>query len=194
MSEGGVDSGVKETKVGELESHIGKGFDAIKSHDFHGAIDIFSNESAARSFGFVLDKGGVLIVKHPPSTYESTRRIIDTVASHSWFHSPRDGSDLGTIEIAGVFPFDVEKRKPVKLPPETEKLIFHNVALMNAEEWVHALRFRQGIEPVEEIGELLGARNEAEVAAYMLSKGVPLTREFLDRYNRRSNLIKFGLV
>ncbi len=187
MPEGGLDTQPKEAlQIETLESHIGKGLDAIKSGDYKIAISLFSDSEAARQAGLSYeDKPSLALVKRTPQNEEDVNKIIDVVGSQSWFNEPTAEKPTASIKTSTVFvlePGMYGVTEPVILTPEVEKTIYHNVALLNAEEWIHALRSKQGTEL--EDTEL----DEAGVALYLLQKGVPLTDRFLDQYNRKKHL------
>ncbi len=109
------------------------------------------------------------------------------------FYSPTENAQgkirVTQVEIAG--PELTLDHQPIVLSPEMNEAIFHDVALLAAEEWIHALRFKKGIDAHSETVDGPNV-DEAQVALYMLQKGVPLTERFLTQYDRRGQLRAMG--
>jgi len=180
--------------ITDLEKYIETGLQAIKKGDYETAISIFSKPKAAQSAGLDIEESiGVLITGTPQDKAEA-QGIISEVGLRTRFNRSEDGKD-GIIKTGYVIiatPGMADYEGPVALTPAMRELIFHNVALINAEEWIHALRFKQGIDILTDNVDSHSDTDETEVALYLLQKGVPLTERFLRQYNRRDNLRKMG--
>ena len=170
----------EEKKTDNLERHIKTGLEAIRQGDYRRAISVFSQSDAADRAGLIYDSPETVFLTNTPRDEQSAHRIISNVGRLSWFEPPKDGG-RGVIKTAQVGVAPPQWRKdssPIVLSPAMNELIFHNVALLNAEEWIHALRFKQGVDiPSDNLTDASDA-DEAQVALYMLKQGVPLTERF----------------
>jgi len=184
----------EERKVDNFERHIQTGLEAIKQKDYQRAISVFSRPEAAEQSGFVYDTPETVFLTETPQDEKRAHRIISDVGVHSWFEPAKAGGK-GVIKTAhiGIAPSQWRKDdSPIVLNPTMNGLIFHNVALLNAEEWIHALRFKQGIDVPSDKATGSSNVDEAQVALYMFKQGVPLTERFLTQYNRRDQLRALG--
>lgn len=153
---------VSPEKTNQLEAYIKDGLGLIKEGKFQEAIDYFKNTKMAESSGIDYDPAAKTGIIAEAPTIEEAREIADTLAKHS--HSD-------PIKIVDVFAEDL-----VQVPEE----LYHNLALVAAEEWTHELLRRKGYRdnlPSEPDTEII-------VTKYFYDQGVPLTEAFLDRYNR----------
>ncbi len=184
-----------EKETTDFERYIQTGLEAIKQGNYEAAFSIFSQPEAAQKVGLEYDENGAsLAITGPLRDLNDAQAIIHDIANNSWFDPPTEHKS-GKIRIAHIEiapPEMSEGQKSVVLAPEMRELIFHNVALLNAEEWIHALRFKQGIDIHSDSIEKASDLDEAQVALYMLQHGVPLTERFLTQYGRRGQLRAMG--
>jgi hypothetical protein len=184
----------EERKIDNFEQYIETGLEAIKQRDYQRAISVFSRPEAAEQVGLVYDSPETVFLTEAPQDEKHAHGIISNVGTHSWFEPAKNGGK-GVIKTAhvGIAPPQWRKdNSPIILSPTMNELIFHNVALLNAEEWIHALRFKRGIDIPSDSATGSSDVDEAQVALYMLQKGVPLTERFLTQYGRRDQLRALG--
>ena len=184
----------EEKKTDNFERHIGIGLEAIRQGDYKRAISVFSQPDAAGQAGLIYDNPETVFLTKAPQDEQSAHRIISDVGTHSWFEPPKNGGKgvIKTAQVGFAPPQWREDKTPIVLSPAMNELISHNVALLNAEEWIHALRFKRGIDIPSDSTTGSTDRDEAQVALYMVTKGVPLTERFLTQYNRRDQLQALG--
>lgn len=165
----------------ELEQFIVGGFEFIKQGNYREGIQYYRNAEVAKRVGFFFNPTPtqVLILKTPAP--EDVPKIADSVAWLSGFDTSQ--AETPKISISNVFIAPLSLRKEDAEAIEIPESLYHNVALNHIEEWLHGLRYlREGVP-------IAGFDNEeVDIAAYLRSKDVSLTDEFLDRYNRRELL------
>lgn len=149
---------------GILKKFVDRGTDLIRQHSFVAALSHFVDPLFAAALGWQLDAPSLTVSPHL-SLYQ-----INLIAHLSEFDHTRF---VPTIKIVTLFPNN----------NQVPRKILHNTALIHAEEWLHGLRYFNGQQPVAGFDDL-----ESDVASYLLTRGVELTDEFLDRYNRRADL------
>lgn len=174
-----------QEKLAQLEKFIASGLDLIKRGQFEAAIKHFNNPQLAENFGLEISpspRRKVLLKTLEPS---HLRALADFLASASHFNTRGDGKI--TLVLSGIatlneVPEELRGRPLVEVPP----LLYHEIALLHAEEWLHALQhFRQS--PLAG-----GEDSEKDVAHYLNQNGVPMTKAFLARYGRGDSLKRKG--
>ena len=173
-----------------LRSHIKEGIKLIKAEKYVEAITHFENKEVAKKTGYTLEAYKNKLAVHPKE-----RNDI-------FFHI-----ELAAIESG----FINKKRKIVLSKPlfyeswlnehRLKKLAGREIALLFAEEWIHALQNHFGYNPVSSRGEEIQAYcktksiekpEEIEVADYFLDQGISwgFLKEtcWIDRYDRKTIL------
>jgi hypothetical protein len=168
-------------RIRNHEAYIHTGLEAIIAGDYKKAIGIFSESDAASEnaerAGFTLDYRPKIV--NVPNNLDEAQTAVWIAGNNSWFKSP-DRGGAGVIQTSNI------RFNPggiISLSLDRE--IYQNIALLNAEEWIHSLQYLKGEIP-------LGDKEEIGVAKYLLDKGVPLTPRFLELYGRRQALQKMG--
>jgi hypothetical protein len=183
----------EEKKIDNFERYICTGLEAIRKRDYQGATKIFSQPGAAEKVGLMYTPGTVVFLTDTPKSKAEVDAIVHDVANNSWFNPPSEHG-RGKIKIAQVEIAPLEAtvdHRPIPQSPELNA-IFHDVALLNAEEWIHALRFKKGIDIHSDSLTSASDLDEAQVALYLLQHNVPLTERFLTQYSRRNQLRALG--
>lgn len=163
----------KEKAPDRLEKYIKQGLEFIKSKDFEAASVHFKNRQIAESLGLFYEDGQSFGLKVSP-TEGQIARLADSVARNSWFWSEHPER---TIELSDVYPIP-----PNEAQVEMPEALKHEIALVHAEEWLHALQYLRG-------HSLTGQKDgESDVALYLKRHEVPITETFLKRYPSRSEI------
>lgn len=153
----------------EIKGYVDLGLSLIRQKQYCDAIEHFQNEQIARSLGLKTDYPMIYPLETLPSPDELDSQI-DEWASHC------SSDPLKICEVdASCIP-----RSELNNPQsqETLILIYQNLSLLGAEEWIHSLQKASGHLLVDP------RHAEIDVAAYLLHKGIPLTPQFLKRYQR----------
>lgn len=185
-------------KAEELERFVLGGLELIKSSQYSLAISYFDNSKETEKLGVrnTQDATHVFIdIKNLPIlTPDKTREIIDELARHFHFYPPENKEDLPAIKLSNIIIVNPDDSKgvfllgeelPEGLASQIPTVLYHNIALLYCEEWLHILQFLRGNQPIAGY-----KNNEIDVAAYLQNQGVPLTDEFLARYQRRQVLFE----
>jgi hypothetical protein len=161
---------IKEKDKALFAQFIYKGGELIKQGKYSEAINHFHKEQEAQRAGFLVSRGREQFLSGPPAESE-IEDIANFVAKNSWFKDDR------TIQLGGAhlgFPQGESN-------PAVQKLL-HEIALVNLEEWLHALQSLKG-------ASIAGySFYEVDVAAYMHKNNIPMTPAFLRRYDRGLSL------
>lgn len=159
----------------EAERFVVEGLKIIKKGDFGKANIYFRNSQKARKFGLDFDQDPRCYIVNGTVTKEKEEAILRFCLENSFFyHGEKEKAKLPLITIA-----DVHTRESGEALPQT---LLHEMALISAEEWVHALQLLKG-------GPLSGKDDvEVDVVAYFAQQGIPLTKSFLSRYQRLERL------
>lgn len=174
-----------------LESYIQKGLEAIKQEDYQQATSYFEDEYQAKKMGL----GGITIFSIPvfkESQDQLTESFLSTLITHIAMRTkltfggqyglmPNPEDDFKLAKSQGIIP-DFQLARPQLFIGDQEipfpASIYQNMTLVYAEEWLHGLQ-------VLREGPIAGVEDpEVDVAAYLLNNGVPLTPQFMARYNR----------
>lgn len=158
-----------------LERYIGKAIKLVKKENYEQAVKHLRNANMAEAVGLWFDNNarGLGIKKTPDK--ERIRDLSYFLADNSAFRC--DPSKTGKIKIAYIYSVGPELTgKPApKIPPQ----MWQEVALIHLEEWLHALQNIKG-------SPLTGHKDDqVDVADYLKLKGVPLTKNFVDRWRGR---------
>lgn len=185
-------------KADQLEGFIQQGLKLIKSGQHSAAIRYFGDSEEVERLGihYARDAITILIDQLPIPTANEQAEMITSVARRCHFYPPRSKEGFPSIKLSDVVidinpedpegPFSLAgENLPERLASQIPVSLFQNTALNYAEEWLHALQFFRGSQPIA------GYKNiEIDVAAYLQNQGVPLTDEFLARYQRRQVLFE----
>lgn len=166
-----------------LEAHIQKGIKLYKEGKYQEVDQQLRNMELAKRLGFAFEKfGRTAIIHHPVKDELMTRRIIELLASNSFFF-PAHGSARARLQVTSVA-FSPRSAKDSK--PEYVQRIYQNLALLGLEEWIHGLQHVKG-------GPVAGHQDsEVDVALYLKDRGVELTPIFLGQHERRKALTRMG--
>lgn len=185
---------------------IADGLNLIKSGEFDNSIAHFKNEERLKRefkklrvniypgmYGPLVLYETPISIKGGNEVNENTiQDLIGAAAMNSRLSFP---GQIGLLppEVS-VFTAREKGTKPSFLQLGVPKLFINNteaelpiqvkqnLALLYAEEWIHLLQYESG-KPLA--GD---ADPEQDVLKYLLNKGVPLTSEFTERYNRKSKI------
>lgn len=163
----------KESQLSkELERFVGTAIDLMKEKRFHEAIKHLRNREMARRMGFGFDGGRTMFFNRTPTQAE-IEDAINFVGNESIFRYDPLKVKLANVEGLVVEGGDVRE---IELP----QVIYRNVALIHAEEWLHGLQYLRK-------GSIAGIPDhEIDVAAYIHGKGVPLTQMYLNSHGRNA--------
>ncbi len=169
---------VRPDQVTKLAAHIKQGLDLIKAGDYRGAMAHFEDQKTLRACSFRYSSGNYIPLQE--LSHKEVVSTLTTIAMRSWFRSD------GTVSPSfGTLPRNFDREKAL---PEERKLadnFLREVALIYAEEWIHALQHAKGGN-VSKKGIFLvgGDAHEHDVAEFMRQNGVPMSELFLGRYRR----------
>ncbi len=153
----------------KLEAYIETGIDFIRQGDYRRSINHFINEETR-------DISSAYIVDSDVSDEEAAK-IADILAGKSYPYPLRIGN------------IDTSLNPKAKIPEQ----LYHNIALVGAEEWLHRLFDLKGKDtlPGRDIDPNSTHVEEQLLAGYFYDHNVPMTDEFLNRYGRRTWLDKY---
>lgn len=185
-------------KAEELERFILQGLELIKSGQYSAAIRYLESQEQADGVGihYASDPTSVFIQQLPIPNPKALEKTTDDIAQHCHFYQPGNKKESPMIKLPPVI-IDINPQDPKgpyslagedlpdSLGSQIPVSLYHNTALSYAEEWLHALQFFRGNEPIADY-----KNTEIDVAAYLLNQGVPLTDEFLERYQRKAVLFE----
>ncbi len=189
-------------KVHELKTFIDGGISLMVSGKYADAIKYFRDHARARleanNAGFSYDGQGqrVLLQGQIIPLVDNETQVdgfIQQLWNEFWFNPPAPFT-VGTsplirtsagIEVVGSGFLGVPTGGETKIIPEMQKLIDQNIALLNAEEWLHGffylLRQRPDFQPT-------ALDDEVEIGRYLQEMGVNLTESFFNHYSQRTVL------
>ncbi|MFH1186668.1 MAG: hypothetical protein V1697_00680 [Candidatus Levyibacteriota bacterium] len=161
----------------EAERFIVGGLNFIKKGEFQKANLYFRDPKKAKKLGIEFDQDSHKYVISGFMTKEKEAEALDFCAQYSFFyHGDTMNGETPSVTIANIYTKDLNGRLP--------KSLMHEMALISAEEWIHALQHMRGIP-------LSGESNrEIDVLAYFAQQGIPLTKAFMARHRRKDSLIK----
>jgi hypothetical protein len=157
-------------KVEKLIEFTNNGIDLIKNGDYEKAIRYFENESFAESVGLQLGDSKTIFLHNDLSNPQQIDDVLNFISLHSHFNHK-----YSEIKIAGLINSKLHPEKTKYFVPQD---VWKDVALVNLEEWLHAVQFisKQPIAGEDD--------DEIDVALYMRAKGIPLTEHFLSMHGR----------
>lgn len=167
-SELSAESMSPEERKTRLETFIQEGLQLMRDGNFASAVSHFENRNAARVLRFKLTFGRGASVSRIP-TEEDIGNISHVIAMDSLNETIHEG-EIGNIKMGTI-------RIEESLPDNVKQALNHEVALVHAEEWVHALQSLKG--PLAGVED-----HEIDVLAYYLQHGVPVTQNFIYRHDR----------
>jgi hypothetical protein len=187
-----------EQKFSETKSFIDGGLDLIKNGKYIDAQKHFADSGFASRIGFNLTPQGevrsLAINESFVKSDKEARQVCVQLSSFSHFIDER-----GEIKIGGLDYFDKDLiGKPQERTRKFEEFltknpfgveIAHHRALVSAEEWIHGLQHLKSGNT--EAGIYHPSDPEVDVAIYLDRLGVPMTRVFLDTYQRGLEMQKF---
>lgn len=157
-----------EERKTRLEAFIQEGLQLMRDGNFDRAVSHFENKDVARILRFQLTFGRGASVSRIP-TAEDIGNISDIIAMDSLNENISEG-EIGSIKMGTI-------RIEDSVPDSVKQVLNHEVALVHAEEWIHALQSLKG--PLAGIED-----HEIDVLAYYLQQGVPITQNFIYRHDR----------
>lgn len=166
---------LSKEKITYLENYILKGSKLIIDKQYKKAIDYFDNKEVAEKMGFLYSDRNMTtcgFLSKTPSP-EDISSIADGVAS---FSSSRTVYDRQIrIVLSTVVAVPQGKNNPAVFIPES---LLHEISLIHLEEWLHGLQHLK-LQPIA--GHY---KPEIDIAVYMLNHKIPMTKAFLQRYDR----------
>lgn len=180
-----------------LERWVNQGLDLLRGQRFQDAVDFFENREMAERLG--ISWGGVYDMPLRVTSPEEFGENIGYCASKSKFTT--GFGDSGSIYNARekYWPVSIHFGRIIALDPDPNAgipdSVHQDMALVHAEEWLHALQYFRGKPLTGRIySDLPGesAQEEIDIAAYLLDHRVELTPKFLARYARSDVLTKAG--
>lgn len=159
-----------EPKKEDLEARIQSGIDLLKSGRSEEAIKLLRSREKAKEIYAPLDRGREMLLEVPIRTLAQAYRLADEIAYFS--------DNYNRINIASVI---FRGRAREASDPYMVQALFYEIATVALEEWIHQL---QRTTPTRTLVE--GVKDsEADIAAYLHSKGVKMSTCFLRRYPER---------
>lgn len=183
----------KEEAIELLNTFVDAGINLIRTNQFLEAQTYFHDPRVAEAVGL---KFGENVTFHffkeinAENLYDQIRIMYIRGTFHFGMAHQQTPGSYNTISISHIYTGEHlgNTVKRSALLSEAGLRFFHDVALINAEEWLHALQHLKGT-PL--IGE---PNNELDVALYLQSKGVKLTRTWVDRYRIRAKGLDSSLL
>ncbi len=172
LGEGGVAEQVERSPTDILEEFIERGLEYIKQGDYKQAIKYFRNKDIAKAVGFIYGDARSYIVTKNQSPEGIEYLLFGSGLDSSFMHITTPPK----ISLADVSVLQSSGGPTVELP----EYVFHNVALVHAEEWLHGLQFLKG-KPIAGFED-----PDIDVAFYLRNHAVPLTESFLKDYGRNN--------
>lgn len=172
---------IKEGKYNEAIKHL---------KDKKTASILGVNIENARSVLPEVDSNGNIIDKSTVIYMQAKESMFKRYDTGHITSSPRRGTstvNVGSIQIATVSRFQDLRNEGggIEFIPYPDEEIQHNVALVAAEEWLHAVGCLNNDKA------LAGQVDpEIDAAQYLYNQGVSLTPDFLGRYDRDALIIR----
>lgn len=156
----------QERELAVIRTHVEQGLEMIKKGNYEQAMTHFGNQSMMKNAGLTNRAARTLFLSRDVG-YDEVSTISDIIGGESMFYYPQGGYQP-SLKVSSYL-----NMGNYNIPEE----LVHNVALIGAEEWTHALQYYGG--------SLAGFGDpELDVAAYFYNEGVPLTQDWLSRYGR----------
>ena len=156
-----------------LQGFLKGAMELVKKKRFEGAIKYLKNDTVAQTLGLEIERDPrTFLLRHTPDA-EKTAELAANVAYNSQF--TRRAAQSGTIRLAKIAALGPEiTGKPAPFIPHA---LWHEVALIHLEEWLHAWQHLKG-------GPLTGEADlEKDVGNYLRNEGVPLAKNFSLRHS-----------
>lgn len=157
-----------------LRNFIGKAIELGKAGRWKDTISHLANKAVAEAVGLEYEDDTRTWMLWKKPSPEEVEELSDAIADNSEFKHPGKGS-IKTANVATPPP-KATRGIPVEIPDT----LWHEVALIHLEEWLHAL---------QQISKkfLIGSQDyEKDVCDYLKQNGVALTNTFLRRNGRKT--------
>ena len=156
-----------------LENFLESGIELVKKGRYQETIKYLKNGIAAKTLGFDLENDPrVFLIRKTPNG-QDVAKIAGEVAYNSRFtRGPNKSGTLTIAQISALGPAITGKPAP-SIPPS----LWHEVALIHLEKWLHGLQYLKG-SPLTGEGDL-----EKDVGNYLRQKGVTLAPNFSLRHS-----------
>ncbi len=173
-----------------LLSHVNNGIQLAKKGYYQGATDLLQDQEQAKQTGIALELRTTKLEKLPEDGKElkdAYKRCRDAFFNH----------DLGTVVIP-TLKFDQPSQNPRQRA--MQKAIYYHEAVKSLEEWLHAVQFTSNTYVSELFKDstpqivhwqydarvIPDGKNflEHDIAAMFLENGIPVTENFLRKYDR----------
>jgi len=154
-----------------FRNHIDRGINLIRQGQHAQAIKHFHESGPAQAAECYVSRGADWLINGKPPEIGEVPSIANILAYRSGFRY-----DKKTIKLASVKAMNIAENDPAL------QELYHEVALVHLEEWLHALQDRLG-------KSVAGYEDwEIDVAAYMIGVGIEPTGTFMRRYDRGKEL------
>jgi len=165
-----------ERNAERLNHFIRAGVSFIKDHNFPAAKRFFKNKQFAESLGISMAPARVSSIdEKDKGDKEKCLEAIELFARNNWYKDRDRVLELSNILVT---PY-------ISSNQELPDIIDWNICLVYAEEWLHALQALNGKSLTGE------SSHEKDVAVYLYALGIPLSKEFLMRYDRLEAVKKY---
>lgn len=143
----------------------------IRRGRYKQAVTFLRNPVVAKTLGFEFDEDSrsFLVPENPDE--DGIKKLSASLAMNSGFdYGPNKTGKIKVADVYAVPPKPGERKR--EIPPE----VWHEVALIHIEEWIHGLQHLKGktLTDVED--------REKDVAEYLLQKNVPMTKNFSQKH------------
>jgi len=180
-----------ESGPGKLQTYIHEGLDLIIAEKFDKASEHFYNPQPLENVNIYLVHGVAQFMF--PQTFQYPEEVKQTIneqayQSYVMLKTENTPNTVVTLGYAGIAPDFVlgDKSQYKTIPREIWLNLQKNVALVNAEEWLHALIHTTGHHLIDD-----SLDEEIDIAIYLDRYNQNLlTDEFLGRYGRREAVEK----
>lgn len=153
----------KELQMANLAKHIDHGVQLLQTSQWQAAVNYLSTAAHAESAGIYLNRSsGYVISQTPPDNQIPSIANFTACRSFYWY-------DSNTINVCGL---------TAPTPELIPQKLWHEVALIHMEEWLHAYQNATKTPLVSD------PNHEIDVAQYLLSQNITLTDTYLARYDR----------
>ena len=156
-----------------LENFLESGVELVKKGRYQEAIKYLRNGIAAKTLGFDFENDPrVFFIKKTPNGQNVAKIAGDVAYSSKFTRGPNKSGTLTVAEISALEPA-ITGKPAAFIPPS----LWHEVALINLEQWLHGLQYLKG-SPLTGEGDL-----EKDVGNYLRQKGVTLATNFSRRHS-----------
>lgn len=182
----------------QMAIHLQSGFNLMKAERFEEATDHFQDAKKLKGLGIDRRWGGMQLHTEAPDSIETAKAMIQETARKNMAIDDHGKLSINFSNIGLLI--DPETRKAIEQNNPAQAAILkhlaHENALMAAEETIHTYQHMRknnlSYEPL--LGKESSDDGEIDIATTLEQYGVPVTRDFLNRYKGRSENVNHTKV